>query len=275
MIGTATAIGIGVAAAGTTGSFIQASKQRKKQSEAEAAAEKAMIEARKKLEINFYKGLGINREPYELERDALLSSGTTLIQAGVESERGAGAVAGRVQMAQNIGQREIAGAMGTEMQNLNKLVATEDANLNKLGLNLDLAQVEGAQLASANYNNMANQSITQGLQGLTNIGGQVMAAAPLYKKNNANRNLSKLEEQYSQQIANGTLDTKYMIDGKPMSFDQALMLKTGQTGMNPQQYNDWLLGQDKRFYNSLLQSGFAAPPVNYDNLFPTYIAPPK
>lgn len=265
MIGTAAAIGIGVAAAGTTGSFIQASRQRKKQSEAEASAEKAMIEARKKLEINFYKGLGINREPYELERDAILSAGTSLIQAGVESERGAGAVAGRVQMAQNVGQREIAGAMGSEMQNLNKLVATEDANLNRLGLNLDLAQVEGAQLASANYNNMANQSITQGLQGVTNLGGQITSALPLYKKNNASNNLSKLEEQYSQQIASGTLDPKYMADGKPMSFQQALMLKTGKTGMNPQLYNDWLLGQDERFYNTLFNSGFGVPPVNYDN----------
>ncbi len=264
-IATGTAIGLGIAATGTGMSFAQASKQRKKQSEAEAAATKAMQEARKKLEVNYYKGLGINREPYELERDALLSAGTTLVQAGVESERGAGAVAGRVQMAQNEGQRKIAGDMGAEIQGLNKLVASENARLNDLGLNLDLQTVQGAQLASANYENMANQSMTQGFQGVTSIGGQVVAASPLYQKNKAASQLEGLEKSYNEQITNNTLDPQYMLSGKPMTFEQAMMLKTGNQGMNPVLFNDYLLGQNKGFYNTIGQSGFGAPPPNLQN----------
>lgn len=270
-IGTAAAIGLGLTAAGTGMSFSQASKQRKKQSEAEAAATKAMQEAKKKLEINYYKGLGINREPYELERDALLSQGTSLVQAGVESERGAGAVAGRVQMAQNEGQRKIAGAMGEEIQDINKMIASEDARLNNLGLNLDLATAQGAQLASANYETMANQSLSQGLAGVSSLGGQVLAAAPLYAKTNNQKQLGKLQEQYNASIKNGTLDPKYMVDGKPMPFNQALMLKTGNQGTDPTVFNEYMLGQDKKYYKPLFESGFGMNTVNLPN--ETYTKP--
>jgi len=253
-------IGIGLSLLGTSASFVQASRQRKKASQAELAAEKAMEDARKKLEVNYYKGLGINREPYELERDALLGIGTNLIQAGVESERGAGSVAGRVLMAQNQGQREIAGAMGNEMQDLNKLVATEDARLNNIGLNLDLATVEGANKAAANYENMSNNSITQGLQGLSSVGGQILAGSNLYKKDMVGGNLAQLEQNYNQQIQSGTLPDAYKgANGQPLPFQTALQTLTGQTTLQPNQFNQYLQGLGKDDYSKLLQTGFVQP----------------
>ena len=53
----ATVAGLAATAATTTGSFIQASKQKKLQKEAEAEADRALADARKKLEVNFYEGL--------------------------------------------------------------------------------------------------------------------------------------------------------------------------------------------------------------------------
>jgi hypothetical protein len=50
-----------------------------------------------KLEVNYLEGLSIAKEPYELEREALLQAGASALQAGVEGEtRGAAAVAGQV-----------------------------------------------------------------------------------------------------------------------------------------------------------------------------------
>jgi hypothetical protein len=91
-MGVATAVAIGGLAisAGTTAmSFVQAGEQKSKQRKAEAEAAKAMAEARKKLEINFTDKMAIKKEPYELQREAMLSAGAQAIQAGVESERGA------------------------------------------------------------------------------------------------------------------------------------------------------------------------------------------
>lgn len=161
-------------------SFAQAGKQRKLQREAQAEANKAMQEARKKLEVNFYDQLGIQKEPYELEREALLASGAQAIEAGVESERGAAATAGRVQLAQQQGQRQIAAAMGQEMLGLEKLSAQEESRLRDMGVQLDLGEVQGAQLAARDAQQAAAAATTQGLQNIQSLGQQAIQMAPLY-----------------------------------------------------------------------------------------------
>ena len=183
-IATATAIALGGLAlsAGTTGmSFAQAGKQKKAQRQAEQDAEEAMIEARKKLEVNFYDNLGIQKEPYELEREALLSQGAQAIQAGVESERGAAATAGRIQMAQQQAQAGIRTAMGQDLMNLEKLSATEDARLAGLQSGLDLQEAAGAQQAARDAQQLAVQATQQGMQGLTSVGQQAISTfVPLF-----------------------------------------------------------------------------------------------
>ena len=74
---------VGTAAALTSAgmSFAQANKQKTAMRNAEADADKAMKAAREKLNVNFYDVLSIQKEPYELEREALLASGAQAIQA--------------------------------------------------------------------------------------------------------------------------------------------------------------------------------------------------
>lgn len=174
--------GLAVSAASTGASFAQAAKQKKLQREAEADASKAMAEARKKLDVNFYEQLGIQKEPYELEREMMLVQGAQSIEAGRESERGAAALAGRVQLAQQQGQRQIAAAMGQEMLGLEKLVAGEESRLRDTGVNLDLAEAQGAQLAARDAQEAAAAATTQGVQGLASMGQQAIQMAPLYGK---------------------------------------------------------------------------------------------
>jgi len=181
-IETALAIGSIAASAGSAGmSFAEAGKQRKLQQQAENDAAKALAEARKKLDVNYYENLGINKEPYQLEREALVSAGAQAIQAGQESERGAAATAGRIQMAQQQGQREIANAMGTEMAGLEKLTAAEDSRLAGEQGKLYLAEAEGAQLAARDAQQAAAAYTTAGIQGIANTGVQaVNTLVPLY-----------------------------------------------------------------------------------------------
>lgn len=183
---TATALAIGSIAvsAGSAGmSFAEAGKQRRLQQEAENDAAKALAEARKKLDVNFYANLGINKEPYELEREALVSAGAQAIQAGQESERGAAATAGRIQMAQQQGQREIAGAMGTEMFNLDKLTAAESSKLAQKQAELYLSEAEGAQLAARDAQEAATAYTTAGVKGIGTAAQQTLTSlVPLYSK---------------------------------------------------------------------------------------------
>ncbi len=163
-------IGTGLALGSSAMSFSQYSQQNKAQKEAEAAADKAMKEAREKLEENVYKGLDINLKSFERERDALAGVGAQLVTAGQESERGAAATAGRVAMvsaeqAQNIQDREI-----DALEQLEQTIAAEESKLQQDRVNLDLGEVQGAQLAARDAQTAKNQALAQGVQSLAQVG---------------------------------------------------------------------------------------------------------
>lgn len=165
---TALAIGSVAASAGSAGmSFLQASKQNKLQKQAQADAEKAMAEARKKINVNYMAGLSIPKESYELEREALLSQGAQAIQAGAESERGAAATAGRIQMSQNEAQAGQRTAMAKELSDLEKLKAQEDANIATNLANLDLAEAKGQQQIASDAANAKAAAIQSGISSAT------------------------------------------------------------------------------------------------------------
>lgn len=149
--------------AGAGMSFAQARKQKQRQREAEATADKYMAEARRKLEKNYMESLAIQKEPYELEREAALVSGAQAIEALRESERGMGRV-GAVQAQQQQAQRQIAAAMGQELFNLDYLTAQEESRLRDIGTQLDLGEVTGAQLQAAEAEERRQQQLQAGVQ---------------------------------------------------------------------------------------------------------------
>jgi hypothetical protein len=170
------------AAAGAGMSFAQAGQAKAKAADATRAADKAIAEAKSKLDLNFYDTLGIQKEPYELQREALLASGAQALEAGRESERGAAATAGRVMMAQNEAQAGVRTAMGQDLMALEKLSAAEDSRLRDVGAQISMEEAAGAQLARANFEELAGRATTQGLQGLVNAGGAMAQSLPLYMK---------------------------------------------------------------------------------------------
>lgn len=181
---TTTALVASLAATGlTTGmSFYQANQQRKLQAEAEAKAVEAMADAKKKLEVNYYDTLSIQKEAYNIEKEALLAAGAQSVEAARESERGVGAAAGRIQMAQTDAQRKISAEMGQEMAALDKLSATENARLRDSLASIDIGEVAGAQKAAEDAQSAYAASITQGMQGVQSLASQLYNAAPLYSK---------------------------------------------------------------------------------------------
>jgi hypothetical protein len=182
-VATAVAIGgLAISAASTAMSFAQASKQSRLQREAEAKAAQSMAEAKKKLRVNYAKNRSIQKEPYELAREAIISTGASAIQAGIESDRGAEVTAGKVQMAMNEGQAGVRSAMGQELTDIEKDIINEESRLRDLGVQLDLGEVEGAQLAARDAQEANAAAIAEGFQGLTSTAQQGLAMVPLYQK---------------------------------------------------------------------------------------------
>lgn len=181
-VATTTAIAVGATLASTGMSFAQAAKQRKLQDEAERDAETLLAEAKSKLDVNFYDKLALRKEPYELERDALLASGAQAIEAARESGRALAGTAGRIQMAQVDQQANVRNSMGKELDRLDQLSLAEQSRLQGLQANLLLEETAGAQQAAGQANAFSNQAVSNGLAGVSSLAGQLASTAPLYKK---------------------------------------------------------------------------------------------
>lgn len=164
-------------------SFGQARQQKKLGEEAKRDAQNAMAEARKALDVNYYDQLAVQKEPYELEREALLAQGALATQAGVEGDRGAAATAGRVQAAMNDAQAGVRTGMGKELTDLAMLSAQEDARNRDIGIQLDLEDVAGAQQAMADSAVARSQAIQQGVQSVGSAVQSAASLAPLYQQN--------------------------------------------------------------------------------------------
>ena len=175
------AIGGAVSTALTTAFSIgDMRKMRKLQKESDADALKFRQEADKFLEVNVYDQLGVQMKPYELEREALASVGAQSIEAGRESERGVGATVGRVFAGYSDAIRDIQTRQGQEMADLEKLSAAEDSRLKDIKTQLALDEAEGAQQASAMYEERAQQAKKNAISGVTSMLGQAAKLAPLY-----------------------------------------------------------------------------------------------
>ena len=202
-------VGATLAAVGTTMSFSQAGKARRAARDAESKAAEQMRLARKRLEINYLDELAIQKEPYELAREAALQQGATALEAAREGDqRGVAATAGRLEVAQDAAQGQIRAQMGREMSNLDRLAAEEDARLRDLNVQLDLGEVQGFQAKSANQEALANQAMMQGFQGAVNTVSQAASLVPLYQQNKAAQQQAVAGTSYTKpEVENfGTVD---------------------------------------------------------------------
>ena len=224
---TSIAAGVGIAAAvgGSAMSFSQANKQKKLEKQAVAEADKAMASARVRLDVNYMEALSVQKEPYELQREAMLAQGAQTVDAAQESERGTAAAAGRVQMAQNEAQGAIRTEMGKELTEIERLKVAEEARLRDLQTQLDLGEVEGAQMAARNAQEMAAQATTQGFEGLTSAATQTANLVPLYAKkgldytvNNGNPMTSPWDPNAMSPISGQNSNINYMSPASGFGF---------------------------------------------------------
>jgi hypothetical protein len=197
----AASVAIAAAGAGMAMSFDAAAKARKKEAQAMAEVKDKMSAARKKLETNYMDVLAINKEPFERQREALLSAGAQALEAGIESERGGAATAGRLLAAQNEAQGQVRDAQSDRLFDLEAAQAEEDSRLRDIDVQLDLGEVAGAQDAAAAAADKAAMMTNQGLQGVVNTAAAIGSAAPLYAKSGAARQAGVINRQGGGQDA--------------------------------------------------------------------------
>lgn len=241
LTGAAVASGIAGAsmAAGGIKSFSEANKAKKRQNKAEREAEKAMAEARRRTEVNVMESLSIQKEPYEQQVMALLTQGQAGLQAGVEGDqRGTAATAGRVQMAQNLGQERVRTAMGQELQDIERAKLDEELRLLDMRAGLDLAEAEGYQQMAADAQKDRAANIEQGITAVGNLATTSMENMPLYgfgdsglRQGIQNRRLSKPARQIAKK-SDGVGD----LLGQLGQYGMPEQRRVGQSILQPSQF---------------------------------------
>jgi hypothetical protein len=222
-IGTAGIVAISTSLASAGASAAQASVAGSQAKAALKDSEDAFKRAMNELTANQFAGLSLPTEAYEREREAILSAGAQAIGQAAEGEgRGVAAAAGRVQMAQQEGQRQIAGAMGEDLMKLEGLTAQEEARLAGARANLELAQAEGAQTAAAQFGAQRDSAITGAFSSLASAGQQYLQSSELYKKGEGQRELDRLNKEYDNAVKAGNLSATFKdASGNTLSFEEA------------------------------------------------------
>jgi len=187
---------LGMSAAGSAFSFLQAGKQSKIENQAQRDAAKYMADARKKLDVNMLKGLNLSRDAYDLESEQLSQFAGAGLQAGVEGDqRGAGAAVGRVGQLLSEQAKEQRVAMAKELSDFEMAVAKEDANLQAQKVDLDLGEVAGQQQIAADARAARAASLQAGVQGLVDVGLGAMEAGDAFSGTAERRAANKAKRQ--------------------------------------------------------------------------------
>ncbi len=249
--------GLAITVGTTTASFIQAGKQKKLAEDAATKADDAMKDARAALDVNYFEDLAINKEAYELERDATLQAEAGALQALQESgQRGVAGGVGRLALAGQKQQAATRTAMAKELGDLEKLTAQEDSRLRDLGVQLDLEEVAGAQQAAAQAEEMRAAKISEGIQGIGSAAQQGLSMVPLYQqKQTAQR--AAIGKMAGTESGLSTLKNTFdpnsmspsMMDNNPFNinasqFGNAVTQQYYQN-MSPQQYRGFKKGLSK------------------------------
>jgi len=265
-VATALAVaGIAVSEGSAAMSFYNASESRKLQAEAQRDAAEGIKEARKGLSKNFYESIGIPKEAYMLQSEAALSAGAQAIQTGAESERGIGATAGRIQAQQNEAQAGIRTDMGNTLLELDKLTAQEDSRLRDVGVGIDLAKAQGAQMAARDAGEAAAAQTAQGFAAATSAIGQGLEMVPLYQKTQAVKDYGKLQSSYEKAAKSGTLGTQFKDTyGNPLPFSQAVEKVPGFAdktkgfgALNAMEAQDFMVQQPQTI-KDIMNAGFGS-----------------
>ena len=187
---------LGMSAAGSAFSFLQAGKQSKIENQAQRDAAKYMADARKKLDVNMLKGLNLSRDAYDLESEQLSQFAGAGLQAGVEGDqRGAGAAVGRVGQLLSEQAKEQRVAMAKELSDFEMAVAKEDVNLQGQRVDLDLGEVAGQQQIAADARAARAASLQAGVQGLVDVGLGAMEAGDAFSGTAERRAANKAKRQ--------------------------------------------------------------------------------
>jgi|GEM_PF-3312558 hypothetical protein len=191
--------GLAISVGTTAMSFINAGKQKRKQQDADRKAAMAMAEVEKELTKNEYKALSLDQTIYEQTQATLGAQIKTEMEALREGDqRGVLAGSQRVQEGTVQSSGAIRADQGQKLDELDKLVADEETRKSDIKMQLKLGDVAGAQQASAEASQAANQLKMQGFQGVGNVLQQGLGMVKTYGKSAEAKDVIGMQREFAK-----------------------------------------------------------------------------
>jgi len=255
------AIGLGVQALSGVGSFIQAGQRQKEIDKANAAAQKAVAEAKKQIELKPYEALTVSDTPYERQREMFSQQAAQATQAAAEMGAAGMGRVGAIAMAGNEAQADIRDAKIKQLETIENLQAKDELRAAGELSALALQEAEGAQLAARDAQTAKTAAITSGFGSLASVGQQMASVNPvtgkamfgLYGKNKksspmSNRSMSVPSQPNNIMIGDQGLNTVDVQSSMAGQIDPSAM----GVDANPNALGT-LFGGSGNFYGPLKQ----------------------
>lgn len=212
-IGTILAIA-GVALGGTQLglSLGQAAKASREGRAARRAAADAMEEIEKKNEVIFAEEMSINKQPYKQAREQVLRTGADAIQAIREGgQRGAAGVS-QVVGAVDEKDRSIQAGQEREYTDIEKAILGEKQQQRGVQVGILGEEVAGANLASAQSEQMANRARQQAIAGgIQALQSGVQLVAPTFGQSQARQDMASSVD--TSQLSAQQIETLAGVEG--------------------------------------------------------------
>ena len=156
MAGFTTIAALTLSAGSSAAGFAQQAKQNRLKKQADAAAEKALEEAKQRLDVNYARQLQVTLESYRRAMRESIAKNKQLLEAVQEGDqRGVAASVGKIGAATTKELANVRDLMSKELYDRDVLIAKEDARIAGTMADIGLAEAEGAQIASANAERLA------------------------------------------------------------------------------------------------------------------------
>ena len=193
---TATILGIASLAAGvgSTGvSFAQASKARDIANQADLEAARKMNEINQELEVNRAEALPIQKRAYDDAVEDILAFSSGVTESIKEGDPRGSAGAGKVLGAFNKARMNIARNREQDLARRQEKIVQEDIRKGDIGIQLDMLTVQANEAKAANYEDIADKAMMEGVQGVAGVVQQGIGMAPLFAKGSSKTQKAALD----------------------------------------------------------------------------------
>ena len=189
--------GLGLQALGMGADIIGGISARKAQREAERQAEVALNQAKQRIDVNRQEGVQIPLDSYELAMRQNTAQQMQALEGLREADqRTLAAGVGKLGAAATSATEADRQRMQADIYKRDQMIASEQANIDRMLANINLQEAAGAQQAAVNKEQMAAQQFSNALKGAGNIATSIYQMQDLYDSRQTELDAAKaLQEQ--------------------------------------------------------------------------------